>query len=43
LCLGMDLGRRESGMRDLVPPESRRQFIKVKTVSDAGDIPSVMI
>ena len=42
MCLGMDLERRESGMRDLVPPESRRQFVKVKTVSDAGEIPSVI-
>ncbi len=42
MCLEMDLGRRESGMRYFVPPESRRQFIMVKTVSDAGDIPSVM-
>jgi len=29
------LGRRERGMSDLVPPESRRQFVNVQTVSDA--------
>ena len=37
LCFGRDLGRRESEMSDFVPPESRRQIMKVKTVSHAGD------
>jgi len=32
-------GGRKSGMSDFVPPESRRQFLKMRMSSEVSDIP----